>query len=170
MANITAHLAASPSWKNTVLIFNFDEHGGMYDHHGLPPCLAPDEIRPTLPDTYLEYDGFWRCGVRVPAMIVAPFAKKNYVSHRLFEHTSILSLLAHKHNLPALTFRDANANPMLDMIDVESMRSGRMNFPSQEVLRLPKPGNTKKALECDPNNAGVVPPRGSQDLLPSDWW
>jgi len=39
------------------------------------------------------------------------------VSHRVYDHTSILKLAETKWNLPALTFRDANAVPMLDMLD-----------------------------------------------------
>ena len=45
---------------------------------------------------------------------MSPWARRHYVSHRVFDHTSILKLAETKWNLPALTFRDANAAGMGD--------------------------------------------------------
>jgi hypothetical protein len=39
------------------------------------------------------------------------------VSHEVYDHTSILKLAETRWNLPALTYRDANAHAMLDMLD-----------------------------------------------------
>ena len=66
---------------------------------------------PDLPGAYDRY------GFRVPAVIVSPYAKKNYVSHVVHDHTSILKLIETKWNLPALTYRDANADNLLDSLD-----------------------------------------------------
>ena len=55
------------------------------------------------------YDGFHRYGFRVPAVLIGPYVKRNYVSHVVYDHTSILAFLERKWNLPALTYRDANA-------------------------------------------------------------
>jgi phospholipase C len=33
------------------------------------------------------------------------------------DHTSVLATIEHKWNLPALTVRDANANPVFDLLD-----------------------------------------------------
>jgi phospholipase C len=54
---------------------------------------------------------------RVPTVVVSPRARANYVSHTVFDHTSILRLIESKWNLPALSNRDANANAMLDCFD-----------------------------------------------------
>jgi phospholipase C len=56
-------------------------------------------------------------GFRVPTVVVSPWARPGYVSHTVYDHTSILRLVESKWNLPALSNRDANANAMLDCFD-----------------------------------------------------
>ena len=121
----------SPNWPKTVLVLCYDEHGGYYDHVPPPPAVAPDDIKPILkvhPDDHLdglpaELPGdYTRYGFRVPAVVVSPFAKKNYVSHVVHDHTSILSLVEHKWNLPALTNRDGAADNLLDCLDLDAAR------------------------------------------------
>jgi phospholipase C len=62
---------------------------------------------------------FARYGFRVPAAIISPWAKRDYVSHVVHDHTSILKLVERKFNLPALTARDANADDLLDSLDFD---------------------------------------------------
>ncbi len=35
-----------PGWPKTLLIWNYDEHGGYYDHVPPPPAIPPDNIPP----------------------------------------------------------------------------------------------------------------------------
>jgi len=49
----------------------------------------------------------------VPAMVVSPYARPHYVSHKVYDHTSVLRFIETRFDLPALTRRDANADPML---------------------------------------------------------
>ena len=56
-------------------------------------------------------------GVRVPAVVVSPFARAHFVSHRTNDHTSILRFIETRFGLPALSRRDAAANPMLEFFD-----------------------------------------------------
>ena len=83
-----------------------------------PAAIPPDSIGPTLLTGENGFDGFARYGFRVPFAIVSPWARPHYVSHRVFDHTCILKLVETKWNLPALTYRDANAAAMLDMLDL----------------------------------------------------
>ena len=53
----------------------------------------------------------------MPYAIVSPWARRHYVSHEVFDHTECYTLVEANWNLPAMTYRDANANPMLDMLD-----------------------------------------------------
>jgi phospholipase C len=69
------------------------------------------------------FDGFGRYGFRVPCAMISPWARPLYVSHFVYDHISILKLVETKWNLPALTFRDANARPLLDMLDLRPRRS-----------------------------------------------
>jgi len=160
--DIVTALGNSPLWNKTLLFVNFDEHGGYYDHVFPPRALAPDNFVPVVPAGELEYEGFTRYGFRVPNVVVSPWGKKDYISHVVHDHTSFLALLEYKWNLPALTMRDANANNLLDLIDLDALKSGVMNFPDINALNLGLPGNTTEALECSfTGGPGVIPPVGS---------
>jgi phospholipase C len=161
MYDVVQAIGSSPNWDKTLLIINYDEHGGYYDHVTPPVALAPDDVAPSVPEGEYEYEGFTRYGFRVPAVVVSPWAKKDYISHLVYDHTSILALLEYKWNLPALTLRDANANNMLDFIDLDALASGTMNFPDLESLSLSLPGNATEALACSEDDPGVIPPVGS---------
>jgi phospholipase C len=104
------------AWERTLFIVTFDEHGGFYDHVAPPDACPPDDIHPILGagDTVAEFD---RLGIRVPIVIISPWSKAGYVSHTTTDHTSVLRLLEARYGLPALTNRDANAWPLLDMFD-----------------------------------------------------
>ena len=109
-------LLQSPQWPRSVLFWTYDEHGGFYDHVAPPSACVPDDFAPRLEggDTAAGFD---RYGFRVPFAAVSPYAKPGYVSHRIYDHTSILRFIETRFNLPALTRRDANADPMLDLFD-----------------------------------------------------
>jgi len=101
-------------WSDTLLIWVYDEHGGYYDHVPPPEAVEPDDRGP-------DGGGPWRFdryGFRVPAVIVSPYARPDYVSHVLHDHTSILKLIETKWNLPPLTRRDAQADDLLDSVDL----------------------------------------------------
>jgi phospholipase C len=124
-----------PAWGKTALIWVYDEHGGWYDHVPPQAAVKPDNVAPLLepgdvPGSY-DYTGF-----RVPCCVVSAWSKKNYVSHRNFDHTSILKLVETKWNLPALTYRDANAHDMLDFFDLTAKKA-----PFTEPPQLDAPKN-----------------------------
>ena len=98
----------------------------------------------------------------MPGLVVSPFAKRHHVSHQVYDHTSVLALVERKWNLPALTYRDANANDLTDLIDLDALASRRPTFPTFPVL--PAPGNTPEALACSVTGPGTIPPAGS--ILP----
>ena len=55
-------------------------------------------------------------------MVVSPWARRDYVSHVVYDHTSILKLVETKWNLPAMSNRDANAANLLDTLDLKARR------------------------------------------------
>ena len=162
-----------PAWEKTALIWTYDEHGGWYDHVPPQPAVKPDNVPPALkpgdiPGVY-NFTGF-----RVPCAMVSAWSKKDYVSHQTFDHTSILKLVETKWNLPALTYRDANARNMLDFFDFSASKPPFANPPT---LRAPKnPFSSPAALPpnslgantalfnpiCTDLPAGSLPPRSAQ--------
>lgn len=128
-------------WPDTLLIWVYDEHGGYYDHVPPPPAVPPDDIEgrsltgtPSRLQTVLRmvfpkkvkvddnldagphrYD---RYGFRVPAVLVSPYARPDYVCSEVLDHTSVLKLVEEKWNLPPLTARDAAAVSPLSALDL----------------------------------------------------
>lgn len=132
-ARIINAVLGSPCWTRTLLIWTYDEHGGYYDHVPPPPAVPPDDIPPKLvPDVHLP-GGWDRLGFRVPCVVVSPYARRDYVSHVIHDHTSVLRLIATKWNLGALTRRDANASNLLDCLDLD----GPPAFAEPPTLPVP---------------------------------
>ena len=115
LAKVTTTLMKSPQWKTSALFVTYDEHGGLYDHVVPPKACAPDD-RPTLPPGKPD-EKFDRYGIRVPFLVISPYAKKSFVGHHVYDHTSIVRFIEAKFTLPAMTRRDANAEAPYDMFD-----------------------------------------------------
>ncbi len=130
IAKVVDALTSGPAWSKTLLIIIYDELGGYYDDVPPPAALAPDGIPPLVQPGESIYDGFARCRFRVPSIIVSPYAKRNHVSHVVYDHTSMLALIERKWNLPAMTYRDANANDLT--------RLSRSRFDGEAPTDLPR--------------------------------
>jgi phospholipase C len=158
-ASVINAVMSGPGWPDTVLIWNYDEHGGYYDHVPPPPALAPDDIPPdvsVISSTTLPYNGFRQYGFRVPMAVISPWARPHHVSHQVMDHTSVCALVEAKWNLPAMTYRDANAWPMLDMLDLR-----RPAFLNPPQLARPLLDTDPSALACNVSGPGTIPPPGS---------
>lgn len=92
-------LMQGPAWASTAVFITWDDFGGFYDH--VPPP---------------QVDAFG-LGPRVPLLIVSPFAKPGYVSHEVYEHSSLLKFVETRYGLQPLTNRDRAASNMLDSFD-----------------------------------------------------
>jgi phospholipase C len=110
LSQIYQALIASPNWKHTVLVITFDEWGGFFDH--VAPPLAPI---PAASATAGDTDG--RLGFRVPCVVISPMARRSFISHEQFDHTSILRMIEWRWSLPALSNRDVSANNLADTLD-----------------------------------------------------
>ncbi len=143
-----------PGWPKTLLIWTYDEHGGYYDHVPPPRAVKPDNIPPEITVPPNQPGAYDRYGFRVPAVIASPYARKDYVSHVVHDHTSILKLIETKWNLPALTFRDANADDLLDSLDLDDRP------PFLEPPDFPKSALAMGAT-CVPIPPSEIPPPGA---------
>ena len=151
VAKVVTAVMSSPNWAKTMLIWTYDEHGGYYDHVPPPDAVTPDDVPPELKPGYPP-GGFDRYGFRVPAGVVSPYSKKDYVSHTIYDHTSILKTVEEKWNLPALTRRDANATSLFDMVDLKTAPAF-LTPPS-----LPAAANPALKAGCLMTGAGTIPP------------
>ena len=116
VARIIASVMNSSTWPHTALFWTYDEHGGFFDHVVPPKACPPDDSPVGLKGVPLD-TRFDHLGIRVPFVVVSPFAKAHFVSHRVHAHTSVLRLVQARAELPALTDRDANDNPPFEFFD-----------------------------------------------------
>jgi phospholipase C len=154
-AGVIGALMASPAWERSLLVWTYDEHGGYYDHVPPPVAVPPDDIPPEVPADQV-HDGFARYGFRVPCAVVSPWSRPHHVSHHVYDHASICKLVEAKWNLPAMSYRDANAADMLDMVDVF-----RPAFRDPPPLAKPLLATDPGVLACDVTGPGTIPPPGS---------
>ena len=99
VADLVKAVQGSAVWKDSVIIITYDEAGGRWDH--VPP---PRGDR-------------WGPGVRVPAIIISPYAKRRFVDNTTYETTSILKFIETRWDLAPLGSRDAAANNLLNAFD-----------------------------------------------------
>ena len=89
---------------------------------------------PDLPGAYDRY------GFRVPAVIVSPYARRDYVSHVTHDHHVDPQARSRRSGTcRALTYRDANADNLLDSLDFDADPAFR------EPPELPEPGLPESA-------------------------
>jgi phospholipase C len=130
-AQVVDAVLQSPAWRRTLLVWTYDEHGGYYDHVPPPRAVAPDAVKPRL-GPHDPPGGYGRLGPRVPTVVVSPYARRRRVTNVVHDHTSIYQTIAAKWNLPACTYRDANATTLLDFLDTR-----KPAFPEPPVLAAP---------------------------------
>jgi phospholipase C len=117
VSQVVQSVMSGPQWAHTALFITHDENGGFYDHVNPPAACAPDSTQPILVKGDTTQGGFNLYGLRVLLVAVSPYAKKAYVGHTVYDHTSIARFIEAKFKIPALTARDANATPPMDLFD-----------------------------------------------------
>ena len=168
LACIYNALSQSPYWGNTLLVVNFDENGGIYDHVGVPQTVAPDadpnsgQPPPvwswTENQTY-SFD-FTTLGVRIPVLLISPWLTQGVCSTQ-YQNTSILRFLQDMLAQPALpnwlTHRDEYAPSIAPVFDYDQFGSQtqRTDCPSN-VQGYPQGGITCAQL------ASFAPPTPEQ--------
>jgi phospholipase C len=128
----------SPAWPRTLLVWLYDEHGGYYDHVPPPRAVKPDRIPPQLKSGDIR-GGYDIYGPRVPAVVVSPYSKPNAVTNVVHDHTSVLASIEAKWNLPACTYRDANAAGLSDFLDTR--RAAFLEPPALAAAADPTAGD-----------------------------
>ena len=139
----------------------YDEHGGYYDHVPPPAAIAPDDIPPDISRPGDQPGGYDRYGFRVPAVIVSPYARREYVSHVVHDHTSILKLIETQveHPRADVPRRERRRPPRLPRL----RRAAGLPRPAT----LPAPALAAKPPACTPGDAGTIPPPDAVSPAPA---
>jgi phospholipase C len=93
-------LQKMPEWRQMAIIILCDDSGGWYDHvmpsiinqSHIPQdaLLGPGNAGNPPPG---DYQGRLAYGMRIPFLLISPFAKCNYVDHSLIDQTSVLRFI-----------------------------------------------------------------------------
>lgn len=65
----------SPDWSSTAIFLSWDDWGGFYDH------VQPPSV---------DVNGY---GLRVPAIVISPYAKSGYIDHQTLSHDAYLKFI-----------------------------------------------------------------------------
>ena len=65
----------SPCWGSTAIFLSWDDWGGLYDHV-VPPAI--------------DENGY---GLRVPGLVISPYAKAGYIDHQQLSHDAYLKFI-----------------------------------------------------------------------------
>jgi phospholipase C len=96
-------LRSSPQWARTLLIVNYDEWGGFFDHV-VPPYA------PVSAEEYAATGNDGRLGIRVPCIAIGPRARRGHVETQQFDPNSILNMIAWRFSFAPLGVRASSTN------------------------------------------------------------
>jgi phospholipase C len=65
----------SPNWTSTAIFLAWDDWGGFYDH------VVPPKV---------DQSGY---GLRVPALVISPYARKGYIDHQVLSFDAYLKFI-----------------------------------------------------------------------------
>jgi phospholipase C len=97
VASVVNAIGTSGYWNNTAIFITWDDWGGWYDHVPPPAIFNSNEL-----------------GMRVPLIVVSPYAKTAYVSHVDHEFGSLLKFIEEDYGLGSLGFSDSRSDDFAD--------------------------------------------------------
>lgn len=139
-------LQSTPEWKSTAVVIMYDDSDGWYDHVMDPvvnqSSAADDNLTGPGSCGVTPVDGaVGRCGYgpRQPLIIVSPYAKQNYIDHRITDQSSILRFIEDNWRLGRLGngSTDEKAGSIMSMFDFTSRdRADRLFLDPQTGTEL----------------------------------
>jgi phospholipase C len=96
VASVVNAIGTSNYWDSSAIFVIWDDWGGWYDH-----------AAPKIVNSY-------ELGLRVPLIVVSPYAKTAYVSHVPHEFGSLLRFVEERYGLQSLGYSDARSDDLSD--------------------------------------------------------
>jgi phospholipase C len=132
VARVYASLVSNAeAWKKTLLLVTYDEHGGFFDH--VPPPLRPNRAP-------LGKPSFHRLGLRVPALVVSPWAPRGAIHKGELDHASILRTILDRFwpegETPGMGERVSTAASLAPLLTEAAPRA---DAPSIAPIPIPPP-------------------------------
>jgi phospholipase C len=92
-------IMGSAAWEDSLIVLTWDDFGGFYDH--VPPVPLDD----------------FGLGIRVPTLLISPYAKPGFVDPTMYEFSSVLRFIEENWGLTQLTRRDRIADDLTNALD-----------------------------------------------------
>lgn len=152
-------------WSQTVLLVNFDENDGFFDHVPSPSAPSKDINgvvygKTTLTDQQVSYEYFnhpavatsksqpetdgrvYGPGVRVPMYVISPWSRGGWVNSQVFDHTSILQFLEKRFGV-----QEPNISPYRRAVCGDLTTA--FNFKTPNLLPVAELDGKKTKAEAD---------------------
>jgi len=156
-------LTSNPDiWSKTVLLINYDENDGFFDHvvpptppmnraQGISTVDTVNEIFAggEINGTYYEAGPFGM-GPRVTLLAVSPWSRGGYVNSQVFDHTSVLRFIAARFGV----------NGNLDCPNITPWRHS-VAGDLTSIFNFATPNDTLPTL---PSTTGYVPPNDTREF------
>jgi phospholipase C len=153
IADVVHAFLESPQYKRGALFIVYDEWGGFFDH------VVPPRVPDLRSSTDLNKD-FGQMGLRIPAVVVSPYARRGHVDHSIYGFESILKMIRYRYGLPPLTPRDLYANNIATAFDFENPNFTPPALPQPpEVIATPCGGSIP--VDSGGTGAPIAGPIGS---------
>ena len=142
-------LMQSSAWKSSVFFLTYDEGGGYFDH------VAPPQV-----DAY-------GMGLRVPTLVISPYAKRGYVSGQLYEHASILKFIERRFGLPTLASVNHQFDSSTPGVNNDAAHGNTSGPPAPPRDGLSAIGDFYEVLDFsqDPNYQPTLPSLNNYFLI-----
>lgn len=113
--SLIQELMRSSAWDSSAFLLTYDDWGGWYDH-----------VKPPQVDEY----GY---GLRVPAIMISPYAYKGKIDSTQLDFTSILKFIEDNWGVASLASRDAAANSLISAFDFNQLPRVPVYLPITRV-------------------------------------
>jgi len=118
IGKVVGSIMNGPDWPTTAIFLTWDDCGCFYDHVAPPP------------DSGL--------GVRVPMIIISPYAKQGYTDSNTASFASVNAFIEQRWGLPPLTSLDSDGYDYADSFDFSDVNKSRprmVNLPVSKAER-----------------------------------
>ena len=127
VTSVVNAVGQSKYWSSTAIVVIWDDWGGFYDN-----------VPPPQPD-------YTSLGMRVPVIVISPFARRHYISKTQYEFGSILKFIEQNFGTASLGTTDVRANSIVDIFDFKQKPGKFQPFraPYDKTYFLHRRGNVQ---------------------------
>lgn len=128
IGQVVSEIENGPAGPSTAIFITYDDCGCFADHVAPPAGTS--------------------LGIRVPMVIVSPYAKAGFTDHTVASYASMLAFIEHNFGLPPLSSADATAYDYADAFDYT-----QVPLAAETLTQHPIPADSQRFLLSNPDVA-----------------